>query len=113
MAVRGAREEQAALLRPAGDRRGGVDDRRPRERAQAIEVASFGIHRRDDGKAVPAAEIEVLEAAAGRAVDDSGAFLGGHLLPGYHAVLAAPLDEPLVDQRDVAQPDELAALDGA
>ena len=64
MAVRGPREEQAALLQEAGDRRGGVGDRRPREGAQAVEVAPLGIHRRDDGEPVPAAEVEVLEAAA-------------------------------------------------
>ncbi len=113
MAVRGAREEQAALLQQAGDRRGGVRHRRPRERAQAIEVAPFRIHRRDDGKAVPAAELEVLEAAARRDVDDPGAFLGGDVLPGDHAVLDAPLDGQVVERPGVAQAHELGALDGA
>ena len=113
MAVRGPREEQVALLQQAGDRAGGLDDPRPREGPQAIEVAPFGIDRRDDGKAMPAAEVEVLEAAAGRDVDDPGAFLGRHLLPGDHAVFDAPLDGQLVERPDVAQSDELGALDGS
>lgn len=60
-----------------------------------------------------AAEIEVLEAAAGRDVDDAGPFLGGHLLPGEHPVLDAALDGQVVERPDVAQPDQLGALDGA
>src|SRR4030095_8160208 len=79
MAVRGPREEQAALLQQRGDRSGGVEDRRPREGAQALEVAPFGVHWRDDGKAVPAAEIEVLEAAARRDVEEPPGFLPGPL----------------------------------
>ena len=100
MAVRSPREEQTALLQQAGDRDGGVDDRRSRKGAQAIEVSSFGIHGCDNGKPVPAAEIEVLEAAARGDVDDPGAFLGGHLLPGNHAMLDAPLDGQIVERPD-------------
>ncbi len=113
MAVRGPREEQAALLQPAGDRRGGVDDRRPRQGPQAVEVASLGIHRGDDGQPVPAAEVEVLEAAARRDVNDAGALRGGHLLPRDHPMLHVPLDGQIVERPDVPQPHELGALDGA
>ena len=92
MAVRGPCEEQAAVLQQEGDRHRGLDHRRPREGAHAIVVASFGIHRRDDGEPVPAAEVEVLKSAAWRDVDDPSAIRGRHLLPGNHAMLDAVLD---------------------
>ena len=63
----------------------------PEREPEAFEVAALGIHRRDDGEPVPAAEVEVLESAARRDVDEPGAFRGRHLFPGDHAVLDAPL----------------------
>ncbi len=91
MAVRSPREEQATLLQEAGDRGDGVEDRGAREGAEAFQVAALGIHGRDDGEPVPAAEVEVLESAARRDVDEPGAVLGRHLVPGDHAVLDALL----------------------
>jgi hypothetical protein len=111
MAVRSPREEETALLQQAGDQGGGVDDRRSRERAQAIQISSLGIHGRDDGKPLPAAEIEVLESASGRDVDDPGAFLRGDVRPGNHAMLDAPLQGHVVEGPLVAQSHELRALD--
>ena len=93
--------------------RGGVGDRRPREGPQAVEVAPLGIHRSDDGQPVPAAEVEVLEAAARRDVNDAGALRGGHLVPRDHPMLHVPLDGQIVERPDVTQPHELGALDGA
>ncbi len=98
MAVRGPCEEQAAVLQQEGDRHRGLDHRRPREGAHALVVASFGIHRRDDGEPVPAAEVEVLEAAARRDVHDPRAFRGGHLVPRDHAVFHVPLDGQIVER---------------
>ncbi len=93
-----------ALLQQAGDGGRGIEDSGPREPTKAIEVASVVGHGGNDGKAVTAAELEVLQSAAWRNVDEPGAFLGGDLLLGNDAMLDAALDGEVIEGPDVAQP---------
>ena len=46
-------------------------------------------------------------------MDEPGAFLGGDLLPGNHAVFHASLSGQLVERADIGQPDELGPLEGS
>ena len=73
-----------------------------------VEAAGL-VDGHHDREVVHARELEVLGAAARRDVDDPGALLERHVLPGDHPVLDLLGGRQVVERPLVAEPDEVGA----
>ena len=108
-----ALDEEAALGEVADDLVGRLDGREAVQPAVVVVEVAGLVDRRQHRQPERAAELEVLDAAAGRDVDDPGALLERDLVPGDDAVLDRRAGRQVVERPLVAQPDELGAREPA
>ena len=107
--IRAGLEQEPLLGEAPHDLVGGLGRRQAVQPAVGVVEATRLVDRRQHGKVVDAAELEVLLAGARRDVDDPGSLLERDLVPGDHPMLDLTAGTEVVEGAPVAKTDELLA----